>query len=221
LTLTRHQALSLTADAWRITRTGNAASPELIASGTLAVPAEDVSWSLLPDGTGALGINNTPVWKGHFDVVPGAIGLLASPHSSLQVHNFALSGEAAPGTVSYLNTEAILGAGSANETWKKTEDAHFRYGTGTLSLKPGARAKWNVEGARFELWAPTGPNYGKAILSVDGKIQMPLDFHNDIPQSSHVIWTSADIIYGQHAIVLVAEDKETPLDSLSVMTQDK
>ncbi len=219
LILTRHHALTLTADAWRITKTKDTLSSEVIASGNLASPAEELSWNLSPDGTGALAINNASIWQGHLDPVPGVMGLLASPHSRLQVLNFAVAGETAPGVVSYLYSEAILGAGSAHETWKKTEAACFRYGVGALSLKPGARAKWNVEGAKFELWAPTGPDYGKGTVLVDGAKCPPIDFHTDTPQPSRVVWTSMDIPDGPHAIALVADDAAIPLDTLSATTQ--
>ena len=221
MTLTRHHALTLTADTWRIMKTGDALPPETVASGPLAAPAENISLSLSPSGAVLLRINDAGAWQGNSDTVSGAIGLLASPNSHLQVHRFSVTGESSAGISSYLYTDAILGAGAAHETWKETDDTHFRYGVGAVSMKPGARAKWNVEGAKFELWAPTGPGYGQGAVLVDG-IQHPLiDFHAETAQTSHVVWTSADIFSGQHAIVLVAEDKEIPLDSLSVMTQDK
>ena len=219
LSLTRHHALMLTSDTWRITKTGETPFPEVIASGKLAAPAEYLSLSLSATGDGVLNINTATVWKGGLEAVSGALGLTVAKHSHLQVNNFYLAGETGPGAIPYLYTDAILGAGSANETWNKTEDARFRYGVGAVSLKPGARAKWNVEGAKLELWAPTGPDYGTGTLVVDGVKQPPVDFHADAPQSSRLVWTSTDLADGPHAIALVAGDTSVPLDSLSATTR--
>jgi hypothetical protein len=121
----------------------------------------------------------------------------------------------------YLYTDAVLGAGSANETWKNTEDADFRYGVGAVSLKSGARAKWNVEGNKFELWAPTGPDYGQGAVVIDGVEQPTINFHTDTPKPSRLIWASTDMPQGPHAIALIAKNSAIPLDSLSAITQAK
>lgn len=219
LSLTRQYALALTASTWRVTWTGDAQTPKAIASGPLAAPAEDVSLGLLPDGATVLRINDTPAWQGHLDLLPGAIGLLVSPNSHLQVRRFAVSGNAAPGVSSYLYTDAVLGAGSASETWNKTEDAQFRHGVGAVSMKPGARAKWNVQGGSFELWAPTGPAYGTGTVLIDGAKQPPLNFHSDTAQPSRVLWSSGTVSEGPHALVIVADEKPIPLDTLSATTR--
>ena len=219
LSLTRHHALLLTADTWRITKTGDTLSPEVIASGKLATPAERLSLTLSSEGKGVLNINTACVWQGSLEVVSGALGLTAAQHSCLQVNNFYLPGETSPSIIPYLYTEAVLGAGSASETWDKKEDGAFRYGVGAVSLKPGARAKWNVDGTKFELWAPTGPGYGKGTVIIDGAKQPSINFHADTPTPSHVVWTSAEMANGPHAIALVAEDAAIPLDSLSATSQ--
>jgi len=215
LSLTRHFALRLTADTWRITKTGDASTTEEIASDRLAVPVDEIALRIASDGTVTLGFNNTREWEGHLDAIPGAVGLLVSPHSRLEVFKFILAGDSAPGLTGYLHTEAILGAGAAHEAWQQVDAAEFHCGTGAVSLKPGARAKWNVEGARFELWAPTGPNYGTGTLFVDGAKQGPIDFHTDKTQESRVIWTSAALPNARHAVVLVSDDSPIPLDMLA------
>ncbi len=215
LSLTRQQSLVLTANTWRITKTADKLPAADVASGILSKSAQAFSLTLSEDSPAVLVIDNEPVWQGHLDIVPGAVGLLVSPNSALQVEQFTVSGERTRGVLDYLCTEAILGAGSACETWNNVEEAGFKYGTGALSLKPGARAKWNVEGAKFELWAPTGPDYGRGTLLLDGTKQAPVDFHADKTQPSHVVWTSTEIPDGPHAVVLLADDPVIPLDVLS------
>ena len=214
LCATRQIALCLTADTWRVTETGDKGSAQPVASGGLSGPPEEVMLSVDAAGATLLHINGSFTWKGTLNPGPGVLGIRVSPHSSAEVSRFSVSGTFSPAIISYLSTEAIIGAGAAHDTWKNCEQPEFRHGLGAVSLKAGARAKWNVEGSRFDLWSPTGPDYGTATVLVDGAAAGALDFSSTDLTPSHIVWTSKPLTEGPHAVVLVTAEKPIPLDTL-------
>jgi len=116
----------------------------------------------------------------------------------------------------YLATEGILGAGEAAGQWEIREDTGFAYGTGAVSVKPRARAKWNFEGRSFALWATKGPGFGRAEVFLDGISTEIVDYGADEKQPSSPLMSRSNLPPGRHAVVVQATQGSVPLDFLEV-----
>jgi hypothetical protein len=158
-------------------------------------------------------------------ISPGLMGLLVGKESHVEVSRFEVQGETAETRTTYLCTEGILGAAAAQQ-WKilsspsSGEEAMptFRYGVGALSTTPDAVAKWNVHGTSFALWAPTGSDYGKAEILVDGEPRGKVSYQSCDGKSSgpSPVFMVTALAPGPHAIVLRVTDGKVPLDCLEV-----
>jgi hypothetical protein len=150
-----------------------------------------------PDGSTTLTSNGQVLWTApaveNADGTPGAIGLLAEPHSHLGVDRFCIAGEPVEGSLAYLSTEALLGAGEKPADWQDRRQSSFRYGVGVVSRRPDARVKWNVVGRRMSLWSPRGPEFGKVEIRLDGRHQAVLDLHGSNPEPSRPVWSSGEL----------------------------
>jgi hypothetical protein len=76
----------------------------------------------------------------------------------------------------------------------------------------GARAKWNFQGRKVQLWAPRGPEYGEGEILLDGANAGRVAFHADKPRESAVVWTSKDLPEGPHALMLLRARGPLPVD---------
>ena len=85
-----------------------------------------------------------------------------------------------------------------------------------VSKTPGARVKWNVEGRQFTLWSPSGPEFGKAQVKLDGRVLASLDLHAERLTPSQPLWRSPRLKNGPHAFVLSAADGLLAVDSIEV-----
>jgi hypothetical protein len=92
----------------------------------------------------------------------------------------------------------------------------FRYGLAAVAKQAGARVKWNVEGRRFTLWSPRGPEFGKVQIKVDGRAVAAVDLRAERLASSEPVWSSARLKDGPHAVVLTATNGRLIVDSLEV-----
>lgn len=149
---------------------------------------------------------------------PGLLGILAGRNSHVRVSRFAIEeGKRSPAHLTYLYTEAVLGAGTSDGPWRPVDSEYFLCGSGMVSAQPGARAKWNVEGTAVEVWAPKGPDYGKADILLDGEWAASADFHAAAWQSSGVIFKRENLPDTRHTVVIKAgADASIPLDVLKV-----
>ena len=217
LSLTRCYALELAPETWQLTRVDDAGARRVLAEGLLT-QANTRAVRIQHDGDGhtAIELDGQPAWTGDLPWARGALGLLAAPHTVANVARFLVSGAPTPARFSYLYTEAILGAGAAKDTWRTVHDPAFRYGIGAESQTPGARAKWNVAGSAFTLWAPKGPKYGVADLYIDGAKAATLDFSAAAPEPSQPLFAQTGLDGTYHAILLQAATGTVPLDTLEV-----
>ena len=118
--------------------------------------------------------------------------------------------------LNFLSSDAILGAGGSRDDWQELRGPEFRYGLAALAKAPAARVKWNVEGRRFTLWSPRGPQFGKVQVKVDGRVMADLDLHAEQPAPSAPIWKSPRLKDCGHGVVLTATEGLLLVDSLEV-----
>jgi hypothetical protein len=132
------------------------------------------------------------------------------------VEQSVIQGKPQPTVISYLFSEAILGAGGNRDDWQELRGPEFRYGLAVLAKAPGARVKWNVEGCQFALWSPRGPQFGKAQVKVDGHVLTNLELHTERLMPSQPVWKSPRLKDGPHAVVLTTTDGLLVVDSIEV-----
>jgi hypothetical protein len=118
----------------------------------------------------------------------------------------------------YLYTEAIICAAQDMNDWEKFESPIFSYGRGVVSKTNSGEVKWNYIGDGFELWAPTGPLFGKGELWLDGKYISQIDFSATSDIVSHALYENKDQNCGRHALRLKAINGRIPVDILKVYT---
>ena len=221
LTRTRHQAVEISGTSWKVVGVDARGQTTTLASGSVA---ERPQWLLSlhrkPDGSTTLAANGQTLWTAGAiqgaEAAPGAIGLLAEPHSHLSVDRFRVAGEPVEGGLTYLYTEALLGAGERPADWQDRRQSSFRYGVGVVSHGPNARVKWNVVGTRMTLWSPRGPEFGKVEIRLDGRREAVVDLHGSNPETSRPVWTSEKLPDAGHAVVLRSAFGVFPVDCLTV-----
>lgn len=146
---------------------------------------------------------------------PGRIELIADRGGFLRVFQLSVTGRRHAYWEDWLAVEAMAGAASAPGEWQPTTGEQFLYGVGAQSAKEGVRAKWNFEGRRCGLIAPTGPQYGSARVLLDGREVAEVSFHASEQRKAHpILGVTAGA--GRHALVLVAKSGNVPLDVLRV-----
>ncbi len=118
--------------------------------------------------------------------------------------------------MSFLWTEALLGAGESSADWRETQEASFRYGAGTVSKTTTARAKWNVIGHSLTWWSPRGPEYGTVEVRVDGRTAATLNLNAERTFHSQPVWSLTGLPDRYHTVVLLSKSGLMPVDSLEV-----
>ena len=169
-------------------------------------------------GATSLFVNGRAVWAGLLPPrrTPSVLGIEVEPHSHLRVERFAIQGKPQSAVISFLFSEAILGAGGNRDDWQELRGPEFRYGLAALAKAPGARVKWNVEGGQFTLWSPRGPQFGKAQVKVDGCVLANLDLQAEQLTPSGPVWKSPRLKDAPHAVVLTATEGLLVVDSIEV-----
>ena len=214
LTRTRHRALELEGGGWRIVQMDERGTSHTLAQGRMA-PTRKLRMTLEQgkDGQTTLSLGGKKTWSGRLATVEGPLGIFAGKDSHVEVSRFVMEGKDAPGRFTWLASEAIVGAG-AFQMWEVVKDPNFRFGEGAVSLKPGARGKWNIHGTGFALWMPRGPRYGQGEVLIDGRKVAAIDAHAGQPQRSAVVWRQGGLKPGRHTITLRATRGVVPLDVL-------
>jgi len=144
----------------------------------------------------------------------GRIEIAAEQGAHVRVSAFRVSGEECEHSETWLATEALAGAACRSGEWTETDTAHA--GVGFVSAMPHARAKFNFEGRRCELYAPRGPSFGRARVSLDGAPAADVNYRAEHPVASDVVY-AAEPGPGRHALVIECTDGVTPLAGLRVV----
>jgi hypothetical protein len=148
--------------------------------------------------------------------ISGLTGLWAGAGSYVDALSYQISGEAQAAQVTALSFEGLLGSAAFPNTFIQANSPEFRFGMGHVLTSTGSRAKWNYFGQGAELWAPQGPQYGKARLWVDGANCGVLDFSAKQEQASATVYR-ADLSDGYHAVTLECITGQVPVDCLSYL----
>jgi hypothetical protein len=214
LSVTRHQAVELSPAGWRMIEVGAAGQTTVLAFGVER--SKTITVKRRANGATTLALGGKPVWKGRMNAGHGAIGLLAGTNSYLTVEHFRISGKAAPGALSYLHTEAWLGAGENTANWVEEKDARYRFGLGAVRRDAAGRAKWNFPGTGFTLWSPKGPDYGTVEVRLDGAVVAAVNLHADQVQPSQPVFSKSGLADTFHAVGLQPKSGRLVVDSLVV-----
>jgi len=170
------------------------------------------------DGEGATSLrcNGESLWEGDLPYARGKIGWLLEPHTHLDAERFVIEGTWHAGRWDLVCTEALLGAGEKPADWVTQHDDRFRHGLGTVHNGDGGRAKWNIIGTGFSVYAPHGPDYGVAEVILDGEVVGELDLRADELVPSAQVYSLGGLQEGPHAVVLRASEGPLVLDTLQV-----
>ncbi|HUZ45355.1 MAG TPA: hypothetical protein VMW54_01835 [Terriglobia bacterium] len=217
LSLTRHHGLELAPNGWRIITVDAQGAEQVIAKGA-AQPREPwkVTIAYQADGATTLALDGEEIWKGLMKAAGGVIGLLAESHGHVSVARFAIAGKREPCTLSYLYTEALLGAGEDPAHWLEQRDPAFRFGIGAVRRDDAGRAKWNFMGTGFTLWSPKGPDYGVVEVRLDGAEVSTVDLRSPQFKSSQPVFRKNGLADTFHAVVLQPKTGRLVVDSLEV-----
>jgi len=214
LTWTRHFALELRPTGWRMLSTGDAEPATVLGEGALVTAAIRDVRVAVSAGRATVEIDGARVWEGDAPVRTGPLALLLEPGTNLEVDRFDVRGIPHPATQTWLGSEAVSGAGVAEGSYDRPAGPGWRFGTGIVCRTPHERAKWNFRGRAFRLWSPRGPPYARVQALLDGKPIGTIDLHADAETASAVVLERARLADGFHALVLKADDRPLPLDSL-------
>jgi hypothetical protein len=218
LSLTRHQGLELSPNAWRLISVDSTGKKSETAQGRLETAAShSIDFRLREDGQAVLSIDGQHRFEGNLPVNAGPIGLYVDPFTHASVSRFEITGPFEPATMPWLYLEALTGAGVNMNDWEVRQSPIFRFGTGAVAKSPDGRAKWNFRGRGFQLWSPHGPDFGRCELLLDGRKLADIDLHADQEKPSEITYRCDDAGDGYHAVVLRSADSRVVVDSLDVL----
>ncbi|MBN2023358.1 MAG: hypothetical protein JW809_11270 [Pirellulales bacterium] len=220
LSLTHHQGLELSADAWRLVSVDAAGKVSVAAEGPLdsaGATARSIEIERREDGQSTVVIDEKPVWTGSLPKGAGPLGLLVDPFTHVEVARFEINGQFEPAVLPWLYIEALTGAGVRMADWDMVDSPLYRFGVGAVRKTPGGRVKWNFRGRGFRLWSPKGPAFGPCELLLDGRKLADLDLYAEQEQPSQIVFALEDAGDGYHAVVLRSTASRLPVDSLDVL----
>lgn len=214
----RFNALQITKDTWALIRYGNNGNKSTIADGKMTESTQYKIDIRINDGLLQLMLNDKNCWEGPFESGKGRIGVWTEPRSHVAVESFVVDGTVEETAMAFLHTEAILGAAQSMEDWQKVESPAFRYGEGVVSKSAGVEVKWNFIGTGFALWAPTGPDYGRGELWLNGDRLAEIHFNTKQPSNSCVIYEKHDLPVGCYGLKLKRLEGCIPVDVLEAFS---
>lgn len=220
---TRHAALELASDSWRLLQRNAAGETTILASARLPA-AKQLAVRLARRGAElSVKVNQQPLWTERLPtdlaIEPtGVLGLRVETNTHLRVGKFVVRGQPKPARINFGANDALLGAAEAPADWETRSGAGFRFGNGLVSSKTRARVKWNVIGSGLKLWSPRGPDFGEVEMHLDGRVVATLDLHSQINLASSIVWQSSSLKEGFHSLVLVANRSRMPVDTLEVVS---
>ena len=163
-------------------------------------------------------VDGMAIWSGKTpSTAPAPLALLLAPASNLEVLRFEVAGKPQPAKHLWLASEAISGAGIAEGTYTRAVGADWHAGSGAVCRSPFERAKWNFRGKGFRLWMPTGLEYGKVTVLLDGVPAGVIDLHAQTPGASSVVLERSNLAGTYHAVTLKSDNHPLPLDCLEAI----
>ncbi len=219
LVRTRHAALRCTPENWFLESFDAAGERTEYGSGALTTSPARLRLSWLGAAGARLEISGEAVWHGALPRGDGLVGVLSETNSHASIEHFRVLGERRPSVVSYLYTDALLGAAQNLADWKEIASREFRFGVGAVSDENSVVAKWNVEGNAIRLWAPKGPSYGTLKLLLDGQPAGEVSCHAEESTASAPLLTLSHLEPGPHPLVVRSSGGPIPLDSIEVFRE--
>jgi hypothetical protein len=217
LSLTRHQGLELSADAWRVMSIDTEGKQSKIAEGKLPAGTDRTVEIVVENNKNTrILIDGKNCWEGDLPIALGSIGLLAETFTNLKVSRFEIDGPIEPAMQPWLYLEGITGAAEELRDWDIVSSPLYRFGQGAVRKTQGGRVKWNYRGRGFQLWSPQGPGLGRCELLLDGQKLAEIDLHADHETPSHVLYSCEDAEDGYHAVVLRSLEGRMAVDSIDV-----
>lgn len=210
--------LRISPDGWKLIHVNETGVPAEVGKGVAQRGWVRMPWQLrvrCNSGRLLVELNQDRLVEVRIPAEPGRIELVAESGGHLRVRRFSLRGQEDVYGETWLATEALAGAAAAPGEWEAVEEPAYHYGTGYHSAIKGARAKFNFEGRRCELFAPRGPRYGDGTVILDGTRRDTVRFHQDSAQPSGPVF-AADLPPGRHALTLLADPGPVPCDCLRV-----
>ncbi len=217
LTLTGYDGLKLSPAGWQVVSVDSRGNVSVIGLGSWSSrPTRRVTIERLADGAITIVSDAGELWRGILDSQSGPLVLHVARYSYLRVNRFTLdtAGEAA--TVSFVYTEALIGAGQRLADWLEERGGSYRFGCGAVHRGTGGRAKWNFEGTGIALWSPRGPELGCVEILLDGTMVAEVDLHADELRQSAVVWSQHGLKAGYHALVVRGRTGPVVIDSCDV-----
>jgi len=214
---TRHHALELTGDRWRVVAAGETPEAATIASGALPAGERRAVRIEARGGRTRVTVDGREVWSGALPAATGPLGLLLEPGTHLTVERFAVTGVPLRATQTWLASEAIAGAGVAEGAYERVQGPEWRFGAGAVCASPRERVKWNFRGSGFRLWLPRGPEYGRVAVKLDGTPLGELDLSGP-PTPSAVVLERLRLPDGFHALTVTGlSGAKLPVDCLDAL----
>jgi len=137
------------------------------------------------------------------------IGIRMEKFSVLTCSRMEVNGECKPASFRYTDIDALQGGGVG--------DINFRMEDG---VRVGnARVKWSIEGGSFKIIGRRGPEYGEAIVRVDGQQVGSITFRNDSVQDEAVLF-EYDLPFGRYGVDLLTTWKSIPVPEIVVSQTD-
>jgi len=216
ITFTRHNALEITPDGWRLLKVEEPAG-SLIASGRLTEGARRSLNLRVSGNIVSIAIDGKSLWSGPMRSESGPLALLLEPGTNLKVEQFAVRGIPTPAQLTWLASEAVAGAGIREESYSHQTGALWRFGEGVVCNAANERAKWNFRGRGIRLWLPSGPEFGTVTLLLDGQPAGTVNLMAKSVKTSQKVFAIDGLEDGYHALVLKSDAKKLPLDCLDVL----
>jgi hypothetical protein len=165
-----------------------------------------------------ISIDGITAWKGKIDnLQPGRVGLLAMPHSGMEMKHFIVSGKKLPGHTAWLYTEGLLNAGNNLNNWNLSkDDSLFRFRIGAVAKIDSARVKWSFKGSGFDLWAPGLKEAGRVQIILNGKNLAEINLQSETPKKSKIIYSLRNLPKKNNALSIKGLNGKIVVDCLMV-----
>lgn len=210
--------IQLSAKKWWLLQAGLEGKTDTLGAGSFDKRGETNLKVSYREDVAVISIDDRLVWKGKLKGLhPGRVGLMALPHSGIDMRHFRVSGRQLPGSATWLYTEGLLNAGNNPDNWTiLNNDSLFRFGTGAVAKKDSARAKWSFVGSGFDLWAPGTQDAGTVQVLLNGKHLADVDLQTETPQKSRIICSLRNLPQKNNALVIKGIKGKIVLDCLIV-----